>query len=325
MNYSNVNGSAASPENLSLSAVPPANGRRALYLCASSLIRVGQYRQAERVCQDLLAHSARFMDGKNYYAARRLLCTLGSSSDTILGNLDGKPRFLLESDSRVQFDLFCANEELCSSRWDNARIILQSLCTSLENEAGLDEYTSFAFGWFATSIRRTWQLIRNVSGNQRSIRELNSLWAHALENAEIAATHFEWELPLFSRESAWQHVLTSESIDLDFVSKRLLEGASVAQQSGMIREEYECLAAWHEINQFASNSLPNLAEEWQSRWNCLARQFSPERGELNSEDIAFDGLLGELSDLQDTLQQYLSEQNATPQKSLHPQKPALAP
>jgi hypothetical protein len=325
MNYSNVDGSASSSENLSLSAVPPANGRRALYLCAASLIRVGQYRQAERVCHDLLAQSVRFLDGKNYYAARRLLCTLGSSNDGILGSMDGRPRFLLESDSRVQFDLFCAKEELCSSRWENARLILQSLCSSLESEVGLDEYTSFAFSWFAMSIRKSWMLIRNASENQSSVRELNSLWAHSLENSEIAATHFECESPMFCRESAWQHVLTSNTIDSELVTTRLLEGARVSQQAGMIREEHECLAAWQEINQLAPGSIPRLPEEWQPRWNCLARQFSPERGELNPDEIVFDGILGELSDLRDVVQQCLTANDATPPKSSPLQRPMLAP
>ena len=325
MNHSNINGSAASPENLSLSAVPPANGRRALYLCAASLIRVGQFRQAERVCHDLLAQAVRYLDGKNYYAARRMLCTLGTSNDSILGIMDGRPRFLLESDSRVQFDLFCANEELCSSRWENARFILQSLCSSLEQEVGLDEYTSFAFGWLATSIRRSWRLIRNASENQKSVRELNALWDNSLENSEIAATHFEWELPLFCRESAWHHVLTSDSIDSDFVTKRLLEGAGVSQQAGMIREEHECLAAWQDIKQLVPGSIPALPEEWQSRWNCLARQFSPLGGELSPDELAFEGILGELNDIQDSLKQCLVPGDATPQRSSHLQRPMLAP
>ncbi|MCU0718743.1 MAG: hypothetical protein MUC83_03495 [Pirellula sp.] len=325
MNHSNVNGSAASPENLSLSAVPPANGRRALYLCAASLIRVGQFCQAERVCHDLLAHSVRYMDGKNYYAARRLLCTLGTSNDSILGSMDGRPRFLLEADSRVQFDLFCANEELCSSRWENARFILQSLCSSLEQEVGLDEYTSFAFGWLATSIRKSWRLIRNASENQNSLRELNALWAHSLENSEIAATHFEWELPLFCRESAWQHVLTNASIDPDFVTSRLLEGAGVCQNAGMIREEHECLAAWQDVKQLVPGSIPDLPEEWQARWNCLARQFSPLGGEQNPDEVAFEGILGELNDIQNSLQQCLIPGDVTPPKSSHLQRPALAP
>lgn len=325
MNHSNINGSAASPENLALSAVPPANGRKALYLCAASLIRVGQFRQAERVCHDLLAHSVRFLDGKNYYAARRLLCTLGSSNDAILGSMDGRPRFLLESDSRVQFDLFCANEELCSSRWENARIILQSLCSSLEHEAAIDEYTSFAYGWLATSIRKSWRLIRNASENQNSLRELSALWKSSLENSAIATTQFEWEVPLYCRESAWHHVLTNDSIDSSFVTSRLLEGASVCQKTGMIREEHECLGAWQDIMQLAPGSIPSLPEAWQSRWNCLARQFSPLGGELNPNDLAFEGILGDLNDIQDSLQQCLATGGVTPLKSSHPQRPALAP
>jgi hypothetical protein len=325
MNRSNINGSASSPENLLLSAVPPANGRRALYLCAAELIRVGQFQQAERVCHDLLAQSVRFLDGKNYYAARRLLCTIGTSNDTILGNMDGRPRFLLEADSRLQFDLFCAKEELCSSRWDNARIILQSLCSSLEQETNWDEYTSFAFGWLAESVRKSWWLIRNANEYRNSTRDLFSLWVYSLNKAEIAASQFESDLPLFCRESAWQHILTTDSINSSFVESRLLDGASTCQNAGMIREEHECLAAWHDIQLFAPGSIPSLPEEWQSRWNCLARQFSPLGGELASEDLVFEGILGELEDIQGSLHQYLASGNITPPKSLHLQRPALAP
>ncbi|MFN7875814.1 MAG: hypothetical protein ACK5PB_10885 [Pirellula sp.] len=325
MNRSNINGSASSPENLLLSAVPPANGRRALYLCGAELIRVGQFQQAERVCHDLLAQSVRFLDGKNYYASRRLLCTIGASNDAILGNMDGRPRFLLEADSRVQFDLFCAKEELCSSRWDNARMILQSLCSSLEQECLLDEYTSFAFGWLAESIRKSWGLIRNANEFRNSTQDLQALWIYSLNKAEIAARQYESDLPLFCRESAWQHVLTTDSINSTFVVERLLDGARASQNAGMIREEHECLSAWHDIQHYTPGSIPNLPTEWQARWNCLARQFSPLEGELASEDFVFEGILGELSEIKSSLQQSLASDNATPPKNLHLQRQALVP
>lgn len=325
MNRSNINGSASSPENLLLSAVPPANGRRALYLCGAELIRVGQFQQAERVCHDLLAQSVRFLDGKNYYASRRLLCTIGASNDAILGNMDGRPRFLLEADSRVQFDLFCAKEELCSSRWDNARMILQSLCSSLEQESKLDEYTSFAYGWLAESIRKSWRLIRNANEYRNSIRDLHALWVYALSKAEFAARQYESDLPLFCRESAWQHVLINDSTDSTFVAERLLEGARTSQHTGMIREEHECLSAWHDIQQYTRGSIPALPTEWQARWNCLARQFSPLEGELASEDFVCEGILGELSEIQNSLNHSLASSNAMPPKSLHLQRQALVP
>lgn len=304
MSFLNINGSAASQVNLSLCSLPPANGRKALYQCAMSLIRVGQFRQAERVGHDLLAQSVRYMDGKNYYAARRILCTIGSSNQENLGSMDGRPRFLLEAESRIQFDLFCANEELQSSRWENASTILQSVCSSLEQETGLDEYTSFAFGWLAKSIRKCRGLIRNVEENRAIVQELNSQWAQAIHNAEFAATQFPVELPIFCRESAWQQVWLGEFVDSSLVGTRLLKGAEVAQKAGMIREEHECLATWHEINQFRAESLPELPAEWQSRWNCLARQFSPIQGNETSSDVTcFDGLVDELGQLQAMMQQ----------------------
>ena len=323
MNHSSFNGSAASSENLYLSAVPPANGRRALYLCAASLVRVGQFQQAERVCHDLLAQSVRFMDGKNYYASRRLLCTIGSSSESIFGNMDGRPRFLLEAESRVQFDLFCATEEMCSARWENAHIILQSLCSSLEQDAGIDEYTSFAFSWLASSIRESLKLIRNKNESETAIQEMRLLWENALENAEIAATQFEWELPRFCRESAWHDLLTTGSELSDSIMARLVEGAYVSQRAGMIREEYECLSAWDEMRRDFPNSILPLPSEWQSRWNCLGRQFSPGGGELNANDIVFDDVLSEINDLQTFLTDAMQRGNTTPQRNLRPQTPVL--
>ncbi|XZE17818.1 hypothetical protein SH449x_003098 [Pirellulaceae bacterium SH449] len=324
MAFLNINGSAASELNLSLCSVPPANGRKALYQCAMSLVRVGQLQQAERVGRDLLAQSVRYMDGKNYYAARRILCTIGSSNQENLGSMDGRPRFLLEAESRIQFDLFCANEELCSSRWENARTILQSVCSSLEQETDLDEYTSFAFGWLAKSIRQCRGLIRNVEENRAIVQELNSQWAQAIHNAEIAATQFPTELPAFCRESAWQQVWAQASIDSSFVATRLLEGAEVAQKAGMIREEHECLATWHEISQFRSESLPELPVEWQSRWNCLARQFSSiYEGEPNFDSTSYDGILNELEELQAAAKQVVLNNQATPQRNSHPQTATL--
>lgn len=325
MNRSYISGTASSPANLLLAVVPPANGRRALYMCAAELVRVGQFQQAERVCHDLLAQSVRYLDGKNYYASRRLLCTIGTSNDTILGNMDGRPRFLLEAESRVQFDLFCAKEELCSSRSDNARIILQSVCSSLHNESGLDEYTSFAFGWLAESIRKSWRLIQNANEYPNSARELYALWVDSLSRAEIAASQFESDLPMFCRESVWQHVLTSDSINPRFVTERLLHGASTCQNAGMIREEHECLATWLDILQFAPASIPSLPEEWQTRWNCLARQFSPIGGEPANEDLACDSILSELTDIQGSLHETIASGNVMPQKSLHLQRPGLVP
>lgn len=324
MTFLNINGSAASQVNLSLCSVPPANGRKALYQCAMSLIRVGQFQQAERVGHDLLAQSVRYLDGKNYYAARRILCTIGASNQEILGSMDGRPRFLLEAESRIQFDLFCANEELQSSRWENARTILQSVCSSIEQETGLDEYTSFAFGWLAKSVRQCRGLIRNVEENRATVQELNSQWAQAIHNAEIAATQFPTELPIFCRESAWQQVLAEESVDSSFVVDRLLEGAEVAQKAGMIREEHECLATWHEINQFRAGSLPELPAEWQSRWNCLARQFSCiDAGEPNFDSTSYDGILNELEELQSTAIQAARNTHVIPLNNSHPQTPTL--
>jgi hypothetical protein len=83
----------------------------------------------------------------------------------------------------------------------------------------------------------------------------------------------------------------------------------------MIREEHECLATWHEINQFRAESLPELPAEWQSRWNCLARQFSAiNEGEPNFDSSSYDGMLNELEELQLTAKQAAQNTHAMPQK-----------
>jgi hypothetical protein len=179
-------GLAAAPVNLQLAERPLAQSRRALYQCALAQLQLGQYQQLGRVLQELTYLSCRHLDGRNFYAAKRLSLLAKLDAPRNDHSRETDPRFPLDPDTRLQFDLLCAVEELSESRWDNARLILLSVCEDVRLRAGINEYTVSAFSWLATACRQEYLRLKRTPCDQKEMQRLCETWQRAVEESTIA-------------------------------------------------------------------------------------------------------------------------------------------
>jgi hypothetical protein len=290
-------GLAASPINLQLAHRPPAQSRRALFQCALVQFQCGQHQQLERVCHDLQKLACRFIDGKNYYAANRLLVLANRSTPSNQHATGTNPQFPLDCETRLQFDLLCATEEIVALRWENARLILTSACEDIRVNGRIDEYTSSACLWLATASRHEFLRLRRKQCEEKEIRTLVESWNQSLEESERAAKAFSCELPHLLRERAWFPLLTQDTVDSRLASNQIEQSAASAQQSGMIREEFQSLADWRAMIDHHSFGVSEMSREWLERWNCLARQFAPISVGPSLEDLQLDWIQSQLEEL----------------------------
>ena len=286
--------------------------RRAGFVYAQQMFRLGAFTESRRCCLELVEKSIADSDFQNLFASQRLLAMLNSSAS------------VTETQSVNACDSDVSNAELSSSALRQRNLLevtrlyqlgktseaakkMRSVCLDLADWRNVDESISSAFVELATMAREA--MLETPRGLETTYSEYERLYRWALKNAKRVAQQFEQEKPHTYREEAWENALFGGGGHVAGLTLRSLMSSLLrARALGFVAEEIATFAAWDSMCQKYELGVLAMPQIERDRYDeLLARATSQlQSTEVEATSPTIEMRLGE-DDLEASLEDVLTE------------------
>jgi hypothetical protein len=252
--------------------------RCAALVYAKQTFRLGAFREARKLCLELVEKSIADSDFQNLFASQRLLAMLNSNSSRMeyqsthvcnseVSNSEVSNTELSLSALR-QRSLLDATRLYQLGKTSEAAKEMRSVCLDLGDWRGVDDSNSSAFVELATMAREV--MLATPRGQETTYNEYKRLYRWALKNAKRVAQRFEQEKPHTYREEAWENALFGGSGHVAGLTLRSLMSSLLrARALGFVAEEIATFVSWDSMCQRYELGVLEMPQLERARYDDL--------------------------------------------------------